>query len=505
MHEHVMGTNVTARASGEPTSLAPAPVYNARGIIAEHYRDLQGLPVLEAARFTYPLPRASAASTMRAVFQAVELALLNLADVTARAADDLESGAQGSAVVKQAWARGFHRVLVRLSTMPAQLGLSCGDSNGGSRLRISDSPALREFLQALKRFDAALAALIDEGHIDLERLIGDASLDTSAFQLLHLARVSNHEATVWEANLADVPVAAEVPSYETFVVSKGMRDAVYDRVLTGDSYFTQFRGLHQIPETLGEEANDRLEQAIRHLRARETLAALEHLRCVTVLTDGMLAAVPPMADNLATSDYHQIRENLGLTSGSHSVCLRFHLFGDLYGQLWEVLAHNVLQDAPRSDGINIEQAFRAVDEVSTSDTVCGHYHLVMNEFLTLRAFVGQWRDQHLHMPRNNLGGGDTKSLAGSPDALTAVKQMRQRARTVDPMLPLARARGLATHVAADATLPLHRHFEAEDSLDSRILAATGAITQARFADVQGRLGYFAKRCPFTPPPRRRVE
>ena len=29
-----------------------------------------------------------------------------------------------------------------------------------------------------------------------------------------------------------------------------MREAVYDRVLTGDTYFTQFRGLHQIPETL---------------------------------------------------------------------------------------------------------------------------------------------------------------------------------------------------------------------------------------------------------------
>jgi tryptophan 2,3-dioxygenase len=507
MRDTIMDKNSTTRdgqirTSGTALAGSDAAVYNARGIIAEHYRDLQGLAVLEAARATYPLPRASDASTVRAVFQSVELALLNLADVTARAAADLERRAIGPSLVKLAWARGFHRILVRLSLMPSQLGIV---GSGGGRLRVVESPAFAEYIRALDRFDAAVLARVDEGHLDLEGLIGDKSLDSPAFHLLHLTRVSNHEATIWECNLADVPVPADVPSYTAFVVSEGMRNAVYDRVLAGDTYFTQFRGLHQIPETLGEEANDRLESAIRAVRAREIVEALGHLRCVNVLTDGMLAAVPPMADNLTTSDYHQIRENLGLTSGSHSVCLRFHLFTDLYSQLWEAVARNVLADvAAGGEPQQIEDAIRHVDRTRFVEKQSWHQYLLLNECLALRGFVTQWRDEHLHMPRNNLGGGHTKSLAGAPEALTAVQRMRQHATASDPMLPLARARGLVGKSANEAALPLRSRFESDESLDSRILLATGQVTQTRFVDVQERLGFFANRCPFTPPAPRTV-
>ena len=66
-------------------------------------------------------------------------------------------------------------------------------------------------------------------------------------------------------------------------------------------------------------------------------AAFEQLRCANILATGMTAAMPVIVDNLVTADYHEIRENLGLTSGSHSVGLHFHLFRDLYQQLWEGL------------------------------------------------------------------------------------------------------------------------------------------------------------------------
>ena len=125
-------------------------------------------------------------------------------------------------------------------------------------------------------------------------------------------------------------VPAQVPSYEEFVASSVIHDAVYDRVLKGDTYFTQFRGLHQIPESLGEEVNDRLEKAIRSVREDRLRDAIDELRCVDILSAPIISSVPPMADSLATMDYHDIRENLGLTSGSHSVCLRFHMFTHLY-------------------------------------------------------------------------------------------------------------------------------------------------------------------------------
>ena len=111
-----------------------------------------------------------------------------------------------------------------------------------------------------------MLARIETGELPLDATVAGQSLESAAFNLIHLARICNQQSTVWESNLAAVDVSSAVPSYDSFVVAGGMREAVYERVLTGDTYFTQFRGLHQIPEILGEEVNDRLEQAIRALR-----------------------------------------------------------------------------------------------------------------------------------------------------------------------------------------------------------------------------------------------
>jgi hypothetical protein len=486
-------------------------IYNERGVIAEHYRDLQGLPVLDAARRAYPLPAATTASTLRAVFQAAEIALLNLADLMKRGTVDVSNGRPGTAAVKLSWARGFHRVLVRLSLMPQQLGLVPELVGSDRLLRIVDSPAYAEYLETLAAFDLATLTSIDAGALDLDGALAATSLDNPLFTLIHAARVSNHESTIWEENLIDVPVGVTVPSYEQFVSAAGMRAAVYDRVLTGDTFFTQFRGLHQIPETLGEEANDRLEQAVRDIRDGHLAAAVGHLRAVTVLVDGMLASLPPMADNLATSDYHEIRENLGLTSGSHSVCLRFHMFTDLYQQLSEAIQRRLVGAVEGSSGElrkgsneALVGALRGVDEKSVADAEAWLHHLLVSECLTFRSLIGLWRDQHLHMPRNNLGGESTKSLTGSPDAVMAVKKMRRSARMSDPMIPFARARGLAAPAVDEGMLPLRQYLDSDRSLDTRVLVATGRVTQRRFVAVQQRLGFFANRCPFTPPAPRRV-
>jgi len=459
-------------------------VYNERGVIAEHYRDLQGLPVLERAREQYPLPHASAASTIRVIFQAGEIALLNLADLMARAAGDVSAGRTAPATVKLSWARGFHRVLVRVSLMPQQLGIMPPADGPCARLSIADSPGFAEYLAALARFDRAMLDEIDGGRLSIDASLADESLDSPLFSLIHAARIANHESTIWEENLIDVPVAADVPSFGEFVSAPGMRAAVYDRVLTGDTYFTQFRGLHQIPELLGDEANDHLEQSIRDIREARLETASDHLRRVTVLAEGMLASLPPMADNLATSDYHIIRENLGLTSGSHSVCLRFHMFSDLYHQLAEALT--------------------ARSHTGGGSPTPWLLDRLRSEALTFRSLIFQWRDQHLHMPRNNLGGGSTKSLTGSPDAVTAVRKMRQSARASDPMRPLAQTRGLRDLAGDDHEPRLRAYLDSDDSFDSRVLVATGRVTQRRFVQVQERLGFFASKCPFSPPPPRRA-
>src|SRR4030095_6219321 len=104
-------------------ALSAIPGRNERGIIAESYSDLQALGILKRAREKYPLPKASAESTVRAIFQSVEIVLLKRADIMKRARSDLERGVASSATVKMFWARAFHRLLTRLSLMPHQLSL----------------------------------------------------------------------------------------------------------------------------------------------------------------------------------------------------------------------------------------------------------------------------------------------------------------------------------------------------------------------------------------------
>jgi len=481
------------------------PVYNERGVIAETYYDLQGLAVLDGIRATHPLPKASAESLCRALFQAVEFALLNLNDVLQRAVDDLRNEAADRAVVKLHWARGFQRVLGGLSLLPARLNGMMEGGQARGVVRIADSPACAAYFATLQQMDLTIRSLVESGVLDPDRVIAHESLESAQFNLFHLLRICNHETTIWESNLAEVTVPIEITSYSDFVVADGIRDCVYDRVLKGDTYFTQFRGLHQIPETLGIEANDQCEQAILNIRARRLQRALERLQCVTTLMDAMVTAVPPMADNLATSDYHDIRENLGLTSGSHSVCLHYHMFGDLYQQFsGEVIALLAGRDGRAADEDSIGKATARADSQRSHDQESWLTHQIINEAMKMQSIIFHWRHLHLHLPRNNLGGDMTKSLTGSPEAIKAVRKMLASASQRDPMKAIAHARGLASGRAQPSRGALTAYLESDASLDGMILATTGAITQRRFHDVQERLGFFAQRCPFKVPPRRTV-
>jgi len=333
---------------------------------------------------------------------------LNLEDLLSRAATDVEQGRFGAAAVKMSWARGFHQVLVNLSLLPHQLGL-VGDSAVAGVLRVSDSPALRIYAEALRRFDAAIAQSVNSSQLPVAKLLAQESLDSNELRLLHLCRVCGHETTVWERNLAAVHVPVEVPSYAEFVVAQGMHDAVYDRVLEGDTFFTQFRGLHQIPEILCVEINDRIERAILEIGAGRARAAYADLRCANVLSAGVLASLPPMTDNLVTSDYHNIRENLGLTSGSHSVNLHYHLFRDLYQQLWEALANSIAAGNSNGDqNALVESTIRSAARNPDPDDDAFLINLLGNECLQLRTFISTWRDEHLQLPRNNLGSNRTR-------------------------------------------------------------------------------------------------
>lgn len=477
-------------------------LYNKRGIIAEQYSQLQAVHILDQARQAYPLPQASALSTVRALFQSVEIALLNLADLMPRITMDLQNGRVADATMKMQWVRGFHAILVDLSMMPDVLGEGYNGSQAYGELKITDSPAFQAYFIALKQFDSGVLKYLALDEQAIQQLIAEQSLDNEQLLLLHLARLCNHETTIWEHNLGSVKVLVEIPDYETFVASRYIYNAVYDTMLEGDTYYTQFRGLHQIPEILCAEINDHIEKAILHIRGAALPQAYEHLRQVNILAEGILAALVPIVDYLTTADYHKIRENLGLTSGSHSVGIHYHLFRDLYGQLWETFAQYVT-NKQSSDRVGIEEIIRQIELNKFNEQASFLLHLLTNELLKVRVFTLQWRNEHLHLPRNNVGGNYTRSLTGAVDAVQAVKRMRDSALMRDPMQPLANARGLE-NMSEEVHRPLTDYFTRQDSLDAHILSVTGEITKERFKDVQERTGVFAQKSPFIPPPKREV-
>ena len=482
-----------------------AHLHNESGVIAEKYTQLQATHALDAAREAYPLPRASNLSSIRAIFQSAEVALLNIADLMSLATVKIKERQFGKAATKMSWVHAFHRVLIGLSEMPIKLGLVQNFDDVYGELRISDSPAFKTYAEVLRKFDREVSECIKSGDLPVELLLIRETLDNNQLRFIHLTRVCNHETTMWENNLSVIPVPAMVPSYDEFVVSQAIHDAVYDTTLEGDTYYTPFRGLHQIPEILSAEINDRIEMSILQIRTGALDQAYEHLRYSNTLSEGILASLSPIVDNLSNSEYYTIRENLGPTSGSHSVNIHYHMFRDLYGQLWDEFAKYLLneQTKPYREQ-DIQKAIHQAELQRFENQRAFLTILLVNELLKLRMFINEWRSEHLHLPRNNVGGGRTKSLAGSPDAIESAKKMRDGAIIKDPMRPLVEAGSLKGLPKDSESTPLTSYFDTQISLDSTILEITGKITRERFKHVQERTGVFAKKSSFTPPPKRKV-
>ena len=479
------------------------PTHNERGVIAETYYELQGLALLDEIRARAPLPKASPLSLHRALFQAVEIALLNLNDVSQRAIADIEEKRFGDAVSKLFWARDFHRILLNLGTMPERLGAAAPGRQNGHFVCFRDSPALIKYAATVKALDQQINTIIQAGEFDIEAILGSDSLDDIHHNIIHLMRIGYHEMTLWESYLSYVPTPDAVPDYSSFISADRIYDCVFNTTLKGDTFFTQFRALHQIPETLGEEANDQCESAISDIRRGELYSGLERLQCATALMDAMVTMITPMADNLTTSEYHKIRENLGLTSGSHSVCLHYHMFSDLHAGISDEIINIVTRNnAPDEDNGSIASAVSRISKDRNSNAQSWIRHQLVSECIKMQSCIFRWRDLHLHFPRNNLGGNLTKSLSGSSDGLRAAAKMRDVARQKNPMNPLLSARGFNEDRHQPMTGLLGRYIESEGSVDTLLLFRTGAVTQNRFHEVQNRLGFFANRCPFKAPPRR---
>ncbi|GAA1421000.1 hypothetical protein GCM10009601_20450 [Streptomyces thermospinosisporus] len=451
------------------------------GPVAESYDQLHRIDLLGEARAARGVPEGTYDSTVCAVFQAAEVSLLNLARLAGRTQARLLDGDIPGASRYVQWALGFHRLLRGLGTtmFDVRSAFGAGPAGDAAALSVSESAGYAAYVDALRELeDAARGTLLAASPELIRSTIATESIDNALYRVLHGIRLSCHDATKWESDLTGVPIGVRRGTDE-LISAETLARAVAATELNASTLHGEFVALHQIPEILVAEANDHLETAIRAIRASELSRAVQHLTVCRTLLDPVVEAQRVMAEHLATGEYHAFRINLGPASGTHSLAIKQHMFRDLFKHLW-----NDLETWLSSLGApSLQDAVRDIDAHRHDDPGAWLRHLVLDRAFRLHDAHQQWRHEHLHMPRNCLGSGGTKSMIGIPDGPQAVYKMRDAANAQHSLASIHRARrsGLANAVPDS---PLLKLITDPSSLDSELMRVVGEATREYFPQVQ---------------------
>ncbi|MGW1916263.1 hypothetical protein ACWCQS_37485 [Streptomyces sp. NPDC002076] len=451
------------------------------GPVAESYDQLHRIDLLAEARAARAVPEGTYDSTVCAVFQASEVCLLNLARLAGRTqarvlADDIPAA---SRYVQ--WAVGFHRLLRRLGTVMfhARSVFGSGLSAGTSALSISESAGYAAYVDALRGLEEAARGPLLAGAPEVTRsTIATKSIDDSLYRLLHGIRIGCHDATKWESDLTAVPIGV-CRSTDELISAETLARAVAATELNAGTLHGEFVALHQVPEILCAEANDHLEVAIRAIRASALSRAAQHLTACRWLLDPVVEAQRVMAEHLATGEYHEFRTNLGPASGTHSLSIKQHMFRDLFKHMWNDLEAWLCS----LGGSSLEETVRDIDARRHDDPEAWLRHTVVDQAFQLHSAHQQWRHEHLHMPRNCLGSGGTKSMIGVPDGPQAVYKMRDAANAQHSLAAIHRARRTSLANAVPDS-PLAKLVTDPSSLDSELMRIVGEATREYFPQVQ---------------------
>lgn len=448
---------------------------NNKGPIAKSYKELQALPKLEKANNFYPVRKASPWSITKSILQSSEIGIQNLNGLVQRIIVDLKHDRIQEAVVKMGWVKDITRLMLVISNYtnsPYYL-----KPLNGNLIKSTDRGNV-DLENSLKKLDNKLINM-------LKRLSENSSnpLETQRdflYKLSCLYRVTAYEIALFDNNLSKVQIPKNT-SYSNFIGLKYLNLAIREPHLKGDTFFTQFRCIHQIPEILTSELNSHLQIAISNILKKKNQEAHKKLCIANSLFSIAVEALFPIVNNLTHDDYHKIRRNLGLTSGSHSVNIHFTLFRDIYSQL-------------ASNFISLYWS----DLASYKKIISQDYELklIEIELLKLRNSIRLWRELHLHLPRTNLGEHEIKSLIGSKEAVEAARKMQINANQKDPLNKVA---ALYQDDYLVDTSTLSAYIMSKKSLDFYIGLEIGKITQKRFSDVQNRKGIFSDKPKFKNP------
>jgi len=404
--------------------------------IAETYDELQAIHLIEqACEQLHGLSRASELYNVRAALQAHELCIGVLQRLTERA-----DNTRLPRLLR--WLRVFASIGGHL----ANVAVWCSRSVPQSTTAIQFDLLATQSEAALRNADHHLQTLIvaipmAERRPEFARLAVDY---VNARRSLIGAKW-----VTWDSSLGN--------NYEEVVRSTLLAAALDNLELSSPTVFLQFRALHQIPEVLVRRTNDCLDEATR-LLVDDPIASLHNIVVSRLLMTVVVECAQVLADELSLLEYHSIRRNLGVTSGSHSQEIHERLFNHSYPALARALS--TIVDSTKT-GMKHEQLLAATE---------------------VGLLLERWRLEHLRLPRNNLGRGSVRSLIGATEAVDSAQRMGNIARAHDILW-------------ARDTLSLHDPLDDEEPLkqvDETCLQWIAEVTRASFPDVQDRTGIFGK-------------
>jgi hypothetical protein len=423
-------------------------LWNELGPIAATYEELQGIPRLDQAFEQRPWNLDPDALTVRTILQCLALLYLNFADLCDRQLkhtlpDNIARFHQHTAWHLSLLRYGLSLIEHALSISPPADAVPCPTGPAFSRYFEGYSEVCQAYIRHLDHHPPASNdisnCMLTNPHAAVAHNLKNIYLfQQILLSRLSILRVDHRYKEGWDA-----------------ILNTAHLDAVFaEPRLIGDTYFSQFRLLHQIPELLARCAHERTALSLTDTESLSIVHILrlrDQYRLVTESTQTMLHLMTPC-------EYHQIRLNLGVTSGSMSNQLR--------------------QCFLKSDVSAIEIAGRSLIEKSPRSSEA-HFLKTLLDQIRLEAL--SWRDYHLGFPRNVLGGFGTKSLIGS-DAVNVALAWRNE-----------EIRHGSLHRYADAAVDFmsgKAPLEHSKRLDDRLLQITAEVTKDVFPHVENRTGIY---------------
>ncbi len=433
--------------------------FNNLGPIATSYSDLQSIEYLHRAVSLYEKEEVSTGKFSQTVFCCIEIVLFNIADLGSRLNNNLISNNLEESSIKAEWILSFANIGSKLTRLISTQHLTKGFIR---YVEFEKSNALKRYLDVFLELDGNIN--LKYNNEKLNTIIATSGYSNSNIRLINNYRNARYLIDNFVPKLiaCKINIKDESYSYSKFVGEEYLFKAVFKLKLDGDTFFTQFRGLHQIPELIVLFINNVIEEVIEYLNEHKWRNVQTSLSRIGYFSSVILECLTPLINLLTLNDYHKIRENLGMTSGSHSKEIHYSLFKKEYGKLLEAFLQNR----------------NKLDDEFLKD-------LIEKSIIDISLFINDWREAHLQLPINNIGGAMAKSLIGSLDAIKTARRMKEIGANKDPYANVINLDKLGLTVPKEFNL-----LKKDDSFLVRLTKITGHITKLSFTNVQNRTGYF---------------